>query len=321
MKARIPKQNNQEMIQASQDRNNFTIELGKPIIQIDEKIQRIYEDLVQQYGEMRRLDIIEYMRKPEFVNLFSPYTSPVRKRINESVLKLGEEVIIKELEDSVNQIQKNCNITMETIIKKMHDKQFPLRLRRSVPHSLANIAEKATNKYISEKEQELRKKREEEQVTSLDSQDKSLQETSKKDDTQSNQSKKQKKDKKTDGNRKAKESTQMSTEEKQFFEQVRNFTNGFDFLAKDILIHTSETGRRNPVKFNKLDDYIRFTKIQEKVRQAMILLKTDESSAIKSILNKSNGRLNNVDFNILNARKQQLDRNRNLIGLPDKQEM
>lgn len=174
--------------------------------------------MVEQYGEMRRLDIIEYMRKPEFVNLFSPYTSPVRKRINESVLKLGEEVIIKELEDSVNQIQKNCNITMETIIKKMHDKQFPLRLRRSVPHSLANIAEKATNKYISEKEQELRKKREEEQVTSLDSQDKSLQETSKKDDTQSNQSKKQKKDKKTDGNRKAKESTQMSTEEKQFFE-------------------------------------------------------------------------------------------------------
>lgn len=40
MKARIPKQNNPERITASQDRNNFTIELGKPIIQIDEKIQK-----------------------------------------------------------------------------------------------------------------------------------------------------------------------------------------------------------------------------------------------------------------------------------------
>lgn len=277
--------------------------------------------MVEQYGEIRRLDIIEYMRKPEFVNLFSPCTSPIRKRINESVLKLGEKVIIKDLEDSVNKIQKDCNITIETIIEKMRNNQFPLRLKRLVPHSLVNIAEKTANKYISEKEQELSKKKEGEQITSLDSKDKSLQETGKKEGKQSNQSKKQKKDKKPEDNRKAKESMQMSTEEKQFFEQVRNFTNGFDFLAKDILIHTSETGRRNPVKFNKLDDYIRFTKIQKKVRQAMILLETDESSAIKSILNKSNGRLNNVDFNILNARKQQLDRNRDLIELPDKQEM
>lgn len=322
MKARIPKQNKPQMIKASQDRSSFTIELGKPIIQIDEKIQRIYDDLIQQYGEKRRLEIVAYMIKPEFVNLFLPCTPPIRKRINESVLRLGEKAIMEYLESSVNQIRQNYNYPLETIIKKMSNRKF-LPIRSLVPNSLVKVAEIATNKFINEKTEELSKKKVEEQVTSLDSQEKSLLELSEKKDTQmkkeSNESKSQKKDKKPEHNMNAKESMEMTIEEKRFFEQVRNFTNGFDFLAKDILIHTSETGRRNFVKFNKLDDYMRFAKIQKKVRQAMVLLETDESSAIKSILNKSNGRLNNVDLNILNARKQQLDRN--LIELPDKQEM
>lgn len=323
MRARIPKQR-----KVSADSKNFIIELGKPMAQIDEKVQRQYEELIKENGEERRLDIIAYMQTEKFINLFSPCTPPIRKRISESVLKLGEKVVLEDLRKTVNNMQRDYKLTLETIVEKMKSGMFSAQLKTLVPASLGNIAEEAVDKFMQEKAEELEKKKAEEQAASLDSQDKSLVEPDEvqlEEDIQekrvSNSSKEQLIDTRPEDDRKAGESTGMSIEEERFFEQVRSFTNGFNFLARDLLVHISETGRRNIGKFDKLDDYIRFTQIQEKVRQAMVLLKTDESSAIKAMLKESNGRLSKVDFNILNARKQELDKKRNSIGLQDKQEM
>lgn len=323
MKVRIPKQSKEERIKASVNSSNFTIELGKPITQIDEKIKNQYEKLVKEYGELRRLDIIEYMKTTEFISLFSPATPPIRKRINESVSRLGEEIILKDLKKSVGNMQRDYNFTLETIVEKMKSGDFSLKLKKLLPDSLANIAEKAVNKFIEEKAEELKNKQAEEQDTLLHTQEDSSSKSSKeqlkediKSEDENNQSEEQAIDTKTN-----KETTKMSIEERQYFEKVKKFTNGFDFLARDLSVYISETGKQDYEKFDSLDEYTRFIELQEKVRQAMVLLKTNESGAIKAILDKSDGRLNNVDFNILNARQQELNKRKNLIGLPNEQEM
>lgn len=312
MKVRVPKQSKEE--RRSANSNNFFIELEKPMVQIDEKIKSQYEKMVKEYGELRKLDIIEYMKTSEFISLFSPCTPPIRKRISESVSRLGEEVILKDLENYINDIQSKYNLTLETIVEKMKSGKFSLKLKRLVPQSLASIAERAGNKFIEQKSEELKRQRVGEEDISLSSEDKPLEEGI--------QVKKVSNDftvKSVD--KKSKEATGMTIEEEQFFEEVKKFTNGFKFLSKDSLEYISETGKRALNKFDNLDNYMKFTRLQEIVRKTMFSLKADEASAINSILTKSNGRLNSVDFNVLKARKQELNRKRNIKRLQDEQEM
>lgn len=148
MKARIPKQNKPERIKASEDSKNFIIELGKPITQIDEKLESLYEEMLNKYGETRRLDILEYMGKPEFINLFSPATPPIRKRLKEGVLKLGETYITGILEKTMKDLQKNHNISLEMIVEKMQTEEFKLRLKKMIPHDLSGIVEHIKNNYL-----------------------------------------------------------------------------------------------------------------------------------------------------------------------------
>lgn len=148
MKARIPKQNKPEGIKASEDSKNFIIELGKPMTQIDEKLESLYEEMLNKYGETRRLDILEYMGKPEFINLFSPATPPIRKRVKEGVLKLGETYITGILEKTMRDLQKNHNISLEMIVEKMQTEEFKLRLKKMIPHDLSGIVEHIKNNYL-----------------------------------------------------------------------------------------------------------------------------------------------------------------------------
>lgn len=148
MKARIPKQNKPEGIKASEDSKNFIIELGKPMTQIDEKLESLYEEMLNKYGETRRLDILEYMGKPEFINLFSPATPPIRKRVKEGVLKLGETYITGILEKTMKDLQKNHNISLEMIVEKMQTEEFKLRLKKMIPHDLSGIVEHIKNNYL-----------------------------------------------------------------------------------------------------------------------------------------------------------------------------
>lgn len=148
MKARIPKQNKPERIKASENSKNFIIELGKPITQIDEKLESLYEEMLNKYGETRRLDILEYMGKPEFINLFSPATPPIRKRLKEGVLKLGETYITGILEKTMKDLQKNHNISLEMIVEKMQTEEFKLRLKKMIPHDLSGIVEHIKNNYL-----------------------------------------------------------------------------------------------------------------------------------------------------------------------------
>lgn len=148
MKSRIPKQNKPEGIEASKDSKNLIIELGKPMTQIDEKLESICEEMIKKYGETRRLDILEYMTKPEFINLFSPATPPIKKRVKECVLKLGETYITEILEKSMKDLQKKYNVPLEMIVEKMQTEEFKLRFKKVISHNLSSILEHAKNNYL-----------------------------------------------------------------------------------------------------------------------------------------------------------------------------
>lgn len=148
MKARIPKQSEQEAIKASEDSRNFIIELGKPMTQIDEKLESLYEEMINEFGEARGLDILEYMSEPEFINLFSPATPPIRKRVKQGVLKLGEVKVTGILEKNMKNLQKNHNISLEMIVEKMQTEEFKLKLKKIIPHSLSGILEQIKNNYL-----------------------------------------------------------------------------------------------------------------------------------------------------------------------------
>lgn len=310
MKARIPRPDKEKRIVASTKSKNFVIELGRPITEVDDKVKNIYDELIEKYGRRRRLDIVEYMRHPEFTNLFSPSTPLIRKKISESVSKLGEAVIVEDLEETVQNMRRDYNFTLEKVVTTMKDKEFPLRLKKLVPHSLASIAEKAAIKFIEEKEEELKKKQEAKKQEKL---------LSSKDEKES--AKQVVEDEKVT---KKKE----PSKEQQFFERTSRYTNGFKFLSKDRQEYISETGffeadESKVGKFKDLEEYTRFRTLQSRVRKEMSILRADESKAIKAILKELEKaeKPENAELNILKARQAVLYKAITNNVNPDEQEM
>lgn len=283
MKSRIRKQISEQIELISS--KDCTISLEEPIEQIDKKVRKIFEKTVRRYGELNKIRIIEKMKTEEFINHFSPITPEIKMRINESIFELGELVILEELRKNIGKIQNDCKFTLEIIIKQMKSEKFLTKLKTFFPYNLAGIVEQSAKKYLQEKEEEFKQKNSEKELQI---------------------------DIKNEDKREGKEYSTISSEEKQYFEKVKEFTNGFDFLARNLPVYTSESGKKKIGRFENLEQYDKFVALQEKVVKTMELLKVDEIGAIKSILEKKNCKLSIVDSEILSQRKQMLEK-RNLI--------
>ncbi len=283
MKSKIRKQTSEQIELISS--KDCTISLEEPIEQIDKKVRKIFEKTVRRYGELNKIRIIEKMKTEEFINLFSPITPEIKMRINKSVSELGELVILEELRKNIGNIQNNCKFSLETIIKQMKSEKFLTKLKTLFPYNLAGIVEQSAKKYLQEKEEEFKQKNSEKELQI---------------------------DIKNEDKREGKEYSTISSEEKQYFEKVKEFTNGFDFLARNLPVYTSESGKKNIGRFENLEQYDKFVALQKKVVKTMELLKVDEIGAIKSMLEKKNCKLSIVDYEILSQRKQMLEK-RNLI--------
>lgn len=283
MKSRIRKQISEQIELISG--KDCIISLEEPIEQIDKKVRKIFEKTVRRYGELNKIRIIEKMKTEEFINHFSPITPEIKMRINKSVSELGELVILEELRKNIGNIQNDCKFTLETIIKQMKSENFLTKLKTLFPDNLAGIVGQSAKKYLQEKEEEFKQKNSEKELQI---------------------------DIKNEDKREGKEYSTISLEEKQYFEKVKEFTNGFDFLARNLPVYTSESGKKNIGRFENLEQHTKFVALQKKVVKTMELLKVDEIGAIKSILEKKNCKLSIVDSEILSQRKQMLEK-RNLI--------
>lgn len=301
MKSRIPKQNKPEGIKVSKDSKNLIIELGKPMTQIDEKLESLCEEMIKKYGETRRLDILEYMTKPEFINLFSPATPPIKKKVKECVLKLGETYITEILEKSMKNLQKKHCVSLETIIEKMQTEEFKLGLKKIVPHNLSGILEPARNNYL---EKIIKEQNFSETVSKYTNEFDFLEQ---------------------DKFEYSIETGKNDSNKFKDFEDYTRFTNLQSRVKQERLkLKTNELGAIKEI-LNKSEDLgeaeldillsrgclLLIPNIQSKVKQKMGQLKVDELSTIKKMLNELNSSselngLERAEIKILKEREKEL---------------
>lgn len=77
-------------------------------------------------------------------------------------------------------------------------------------------------------------------------------------------------------------------------------------LAEDRLIYSSETGKRGIKKFDDLEQYRRFARLQEMIKLKMQLLKKNEMGAIQELLNSPESKIDSTFRTILETREKVL---------------
>lgn len=297
MKARIPKLdgNNKDPKKKSDVKlhaksSDFEVKLGQPISELDKKIRDIYEATLKKVGEHRKIDVVESMAKMSFIKLFNPGTPYVRKRVTESIGRLGESVINEELGTMVEDIisKSKGKISIEMIIEKMQTKNFSEKLKSLFPSNMSDKTDRAVSRYIEEKTKEIEEKQASKRAEEV-------------------------------------EVSKRKEQERAFFEKASDYTKGFRFLAMDKVMYTSENGHFDSEgkskKFSSLEEYERFRKIQSAVRNQMAILRVDELTAINSILENrdANKDAELADTAILRARYDLLNKKKPIS--PNEQEM
>lgn len=91
-----------------------------------------------------------------------------------------------------------------------------------------------------------------------------------------------------------------------FLKNVSAYTDGFKFLAEDRLVYSSETGKRRIKKFDNLEQYERFARLQEMIKSKMELLKKNEIGAIQELLNSPESKIDDTSRTILKTREKVL---------------
>lgn len=116
-----------------------------------------------------------------------------------------------------------------------------------------------------------------------------------------------------EGTRKMKsEFEKLSQEDKAFYEQVKDFTNNFEFLTEVTSIRNQIYGRRGmSPKFKTVEDFFKFYEIQNKVSNHMEFYGKKEEAAINEII-KTDKDMSPVSKLILNERVRVIKKQKEL---------
>lgn len=301
MKRRIHKNNNSKENKPGKSNNKNTIK------SINEKIDRytkkIYEDLRKQgVKDIRKLDILVYLFSDKYINVIANNKLLLEITARKHISGLIEDEMRTLLEQKVEE-NKELGFSEIEILDELRNLDCSTEvLNVQVPSDkIVTKLQKCVNKFIDEKMEKLDES-EIESVVEIKTEVETEPEVETKIEA--------KIEPKILSEVKlaVEPKTELVTEpviekEKTFIEKVREYTDDFKFLTTDIPRHSAERGHYKATKFESLEDYFEFKKIQDKLNSNKHG-RTTELESINSVLRFNN--LTKEQREIITKRKQVL---------------
>ena len=260
---------------------------GSELIQIvKEIVKRDYILAVEEKGEEAVLLILNEMLTPKYQKKFIPQSkeviTAVKRCVSAFILKMSESRVGEIL--NIGEIQGKSDEQLQQDLAKLE----------SIKKSMGLKAKTGVDELISTYKGETERRENEKLAVERAEKERIAAEERKRIEAELEIVRK-KEEERIAINRK-REEEQMATMkakagEVTYYETVQKFTNNFGFLAEDQMQYYARMGGGNPVKFNSLDQYSRYTDLREKLTRRIRAMGLSEKQAIELVLNDKNVRI------------------------------